>query len=160
MPLPLELVRAAIENRAALSQALHAEVPPDWPGPDLVEALPMMAERLAADPAQYMWYIWVAIFARDPSVVGDVGFRGPPDETGTVEIGYSIVPSERRRGYATEAAGALAGWALHQPGVRCVIAETELANLASQRVLQKIGMQLIASTDSLLRWQLLRDVQG
>jgi RimJ/RimL family protein N-acetyltransferase len=36
-------------------------------------------------------------------VIGDIGFRGPPDAAGIVEIGYSVVAGRRRRGYATEA---------------------------------------------------------
>ena len=32
--------------------------------------------------------------------VGRAGFHGPPDDAGMVEVGYSIDPDQRRRGYA------------------------------------------------------------
>ncbi len=43
------------------------------------------------------------------------------------------------RGYATEAVSALTDWALKHSCVRCVTAETEESNIASQKVLIKAG---------------------
>ena len=60
---------------------------------------------------------WVVIEAESDTVVGDIGFIRPPDDAGEIEVGYSVVPSRRRRGYATEALQALAHWAFEQPGV-------------------------------------------
>ena len=72
-------------------------------------------------------------------VVGDIGFLGPPDESGSVEIGYCVIPDRRRRGYASEAARALVDWALDQPGVEVVVASPESGNLASVRTLERVG---------------------
>lgn len=77
-------------------------------------------------------------------VIGDVGFHAPPDELGEVSVGFGIVPAARRRGYAVEALQAVLEWALRQPEVRCVHADTDLVNLASQRVLAAAGMRLAA----------------
>lgn len=73
-------------------------------------------------------------------VVGSVGLFWPPGE-GTVELGYGIVASRRGRGYASEAARALADFALTAPGVLTVVAAVELSNPASVRVLEKAGFQ-------------------
>jgi RimJ/RimL family protein N-acetyltransferase len=72
-------------------------------------------------------------------VVGGVGFFGPPEE-GRVEIGYGIVASRRRRGYATEAVLAMLELAFAQPGVSEVIAAADPRNTASIRVLEKSGL--------------------
>jgi RimJ/RimL family protein N-acetyltransferase len=77
-------------------------------------------------------------------VIGDVGFHAPPDDLGEVSVGFGIVPVARRRGFAVEALRALLDWALRQPEVRVVHADTDLVNLASQRVLVKAGMTLSA----------------
>lgn len=74
-------------------------------------------------------------------VVGDIGFLGPPDESASVEIGYCVIPDRRRRGYASEAARALVGWVLEQPGVEVVVASPESGNLASVRTLERVGFQ-------------------
>ena len=75
-------------------------------------------------------------------VVGGAGFFGPPRD-GEVEIGYGIVPSRQRRGYATEAVQAMVADVL-RAGVHTVTANVDLDNPASIRVLDKCGMTLCA----------------
>ena len=87
------------------------------------------------------------------SVVGDVGFLGPPDESGSVELGYSVVPDRRRRGYASEAARALVDWALDQPGVEVVVASPESGNVASVRTLERVGFQRASDASGALAWR-------
>ena len=70
--------------------------------------------QIAADPSEEPWLLR-AIVDRDEGVaVGYVNFHAPPDERGMVEIGYTIVPSRRRRGYASEAAEGMWRWAAGQ----------------------------------------------
>ncbi len=80
-------------------------------------------------------------------VVGALGFFGPPDETGTVEIGYGVVPEARGRGVATEAVAALLAFADGRPEVRKVVASTDLDNFASQRVLLKSGLRPVRADE-------------
>jgi RimJ/RimL family protein N-acetyltransferase len=84
------------------------------------------------------------LLAGEDVVIGDIGFHAPPDDLGEVSIGFGIVPAARGRGYAGEALRALLAWALRQPEVRTVHADTDLVNLASQRVLLGAGMRLAA----------------
>ena len=74
----------------------------------------------------------------DGVVIGEIGFVGPP-QRGTVMIGYAIVPSARRQGYATEAIAVLSGWALSEPGVDEVRAQTLPDNEPSVRALLRAG---------------------
>jgi len=78
-------------------------------------------------------------------VVGGAGFFGPP-QGGEVEIGYGIVPSRQRRGYASEAVRAMVADVLGTDGVRAVIANVDLDNVASVRVLEKAGLALAGRT--------------
>lgn len=50
--------------------------------------------------------------------------------------------AHRRRGYATEAAGALIDYALRVLNLRRLVAMTDYDNLASQAVMQRLGMTL------------------
>jgi RimJ/RimL family protein N-acetyltransferase len=50
----------------------------------------------AGDGGNGQWGMFEIILRDTGQVIGDIGFHGPPDEAGTVEIGYSIV--ERYRG--------------------------------------------------------------
>ena len=97
-----------------------------------------MLNGCMAYPNQWEWYaIWM-IELKDGTHIGELCFKGL-SEDGIAEIGYGIAEDYRGHGYATEAVSALADWALNQPGVSCVTAETEESNIASQRVLIKSG---------------------
>ncbi|WP_326700497.1 GNAT family N-acetyltransferase [Streptomyces sp. NBC_01754] len=84
-------------------------------------------------------------------VVGSVGLFWPPGQ-GTVELGYGIVASRRGRGYASEAARALADLALTVPEVHTVVATVELSNPASVRVLEKAGFLRRSVEDGVARF--------
>jgi len=136
------LARAEIGDRAEFARLLGATVPENWPPEMLADALPLFLSSLEAAADGVGWFNWYALAAGDdataPVLVASGGFRGPPRK-GTVEIGYSVLPQFQGRGYATEMVGGLVEWAMGQPGVVRVIAETEWANPASVRVLIKAG---------------------
>jgi RimJ/RimL family protein N-acetyltransferase len=62
-----------------------------------------------------------------------------PAELRTYELGYIVNPRDHGRGYATEAAAALVRHAFAEMGVHRVTASCDPANIASWRVLEKIG---------------------
>ena len=80
--------------------------------------------------------------------IGGIGFFGPADEHGSVTIGYGLAPSARGKGYASEALRELLGFA-RAHGVASVEADTSRDNIASQRVMTAVGMQLIAEDEQL-----------
>ncbi|MDO4816328.1 MAG: GNAT family N-acetyltransferase [Bacillota bacterium] len=97
-----------------------------------------MLKGCLANPEQYEWYaIWMIELA-DGTHIGELCFKGLSEE-GSAEIGYGIAEEHQGRGYATEAVSALVDWALKQPCVSDVTAETEESNIASQKVLCKAG---------------------
>jgi RimJ/RimL family protein N-acetyltransferase len=142
MPSTVSLARAEISDRSEFVRLLGASVPDNWPPETLADALPLFLGWLEAAPDRVGWFGWYALAADDgavlPVLVASGGFKGPPQE-GTAEIGYSVLPQFQGRGYATEMVGGLVRWALEQPGVFRVVAETEWANPASVRVLSKAG---------------------
>ncbi len=104
----------------------------------LIAAYGEMLQGAVEHPESREWYaIWM-IERKDGVHVGDLSFKGLHDD-GSVEIGYGIDEACRGFGYAAEAVAAAVAWALAQPGVRRVEAETEPDNKASQRVLEKCG---------------------
>ena len=89
-------------------------------------------------------------------VVGTIGFEGIPVEH-AVEISYSVAPSSRRQGYASEALIALSRFALAQPGVEEAIAYTDPGNTASNSVLLTAGFLPEEEGDIALKFTLRRD---
>jgi len=58
-----------------------------------------------------------------------------------LEIGYSLVPSERGKGYGTEAVGIMVDFLFLSKSIERVQACTDARNVASQRVLEKAGFK-------------------
>jgi RimJ/RimL family protein N-acetyltransferase len=76
-------------------------------------------------------------------VVGNVGFHAPPDDGGRVEIGYGIVPSERRKGYAREAIAGLTDWAFATGQARVCVASVSPRNAASLALVRSLGFRQV-----------------
>ncbi|MCH7231936.1 GNAT family N-acetyltransferase [Glycomyces sp. L485] len=91
--------------------------------------------------------------SEDGLVVGDVGFHAAPDENGMVEIGYELVPEARGAGLATDAVLTIVGWAMGQPGVARVEAETTIVNTDSQAVLNRSGFEIISTNGQDIRYR-------
>ena len=108
--------------------------------PGLRQAYAEMLGGCRQDPGRRVWYaVWYMELKDAPGVIaGDLSFKGLGQD-GTAEIGYGLREGFCGRGYMTEAVKALTRWALAQPGVTRVEAETEPDNAASQRVLERAG---------------------
>jgi ribosomal-protein-alanine N-acetyltransferase len=122
----------------------------DWPLPDLLDVLPIQA---SIPPNGERFGVWVIIERRSTTVIGDIGFFGPPDAAGSLEVGYSVVPDRRRRGYATEAAAALVTWAHDQPGVEAIIAACDADNAASILTLERVGFRRTGEAEGRILWR-------
>lgn len=62
----------------------------------------------------------------------------------TAEVGlyWAVSPGQRRRGFASEAAGALIRYGFDQLRLRCIVATTESDNVASIGVMRRLGMRI------------------
>jgi ribosomal-protein-alanine N-acetyltransferase len=157
IPFSLDLMKAAMTDKAKLGEMLGVGVPDSWPGSDLAEALPIFVKNI--HPSNPVWD-WLIIHKGDRVLIGDVGFMGGPDEEGVVEIGYSIVPEYRNQGYATEMASSLIQWALQRQEVKVITARTLKDNIASIKVLTKIGMRRGGVEDDYLKWEIRQQDQS
>ncbi|MCE4025953.1 GNAT family N-acetyltransferase [Microbacterium sp. Au-Mic1] len=111
---------------------------PQYPFEDELVPLRSLAAREKADPVFTLY----AIRDGEGIAVGGFGFFGPPDESGTVEFGYGLIPAARGRGLATAAVTEGLRIAADHGAVRA-IADTEETNLASLAVLARSGMSEI-----------------
>ena len=89
------------------------------------------------DPASADWVARAALV--DGEVVGHVGFHGPPDDAGMVEVAYSVDPLRRRRGYARRLLATALAWAADDPAVRTVRASISPTNVASMATIKPFG---------------------
>ena len=136
-------------------EALHAGEPldgwtfaPGYPLPDTRDGVGLFVRHRVVEFGFYL-----AVRRDDGLVIGEIGFAGPPTN-GAVTIGYAIVPGARGRGYATEAIAALSAWALEQPGVHEVRADTLPDNEPSARALLRAGFGELESPEHVRRFTL------
>lgn len=132
---------------AAASRELGAEVPPDMPD-DLEHFLAYRIPGLASDPTIQPWLgramVWTHAEGRR-EVIGTIGFHGPPDADGRVEIGYRVEPAFRRRGIATEAVRALLAWAEAECGIHRFRASVSPGNVASLAIIGSLGFRQVGT---------------
>jgi len=126
VPVTVALARAIVSGDLS-----GVDAAPGWPHADTLDALRPVAESGVADGA--------FLISHEGRVVGDCGWFGPPDPEGTVEIGYGLAPAFRRRGLGTAAVRDLLEWVEAQEGVTRVTARIEATNVASRRLVERLG---------------------
>lgn len=125
----------------AVAAALGVQPPDSWPplynGPETRAWMRKVLSDHPDEPGFGSWYV-----IGSGQLVGAAGYKGPPDEAGTVEVGYSIVETAQRRGYASGAVRLLVQRAFRDPRVTAVRAETLPVLVGSQAVLDRCGFTL------------------
>jgi RimJ/RimL family protein N-acetyltransferase len=100
-------------------------------------------------PEAVGWYGWYAILegSEPAALIGCGGYLGPPDESGCVEIGYSICEQWRGQGLAKVLVQVLVDRALAL-GAKKIVAHATEANPASIAVLRNCGFQQAVSSET------------
>lgn len=115
-PFDLIYVQMHLDGHEFFKRTFPFRVPDSWPWKEMDEIAPWLKDQLLRNPELACWLTWLVVQPQDKQLIGDIGFGGPPDRDGVLEMGYSIVPEYRNRGYGSEAAAALVAWAFAQPG--------------------------------------------
>lgn len=100
--------------------------------------LALHLNRMRSQPSAWGWFVRLIVHDDDDVVVGNCGFHGPVEIVGRAEIGYFVLPRHRGNSFASEAALGLVAWA-RQEGSPAVYATVAPSNLASLRVVEKVG---------------------
>ena len=133
-------------------ELMRAVLARDWPAAGALAPYPVDAEafegsdhvlglriaQLEQDPSEQPWLYRAAVLRATGRVVGRAGFHAPPDDTGTVEIGYEVLPAQRRQGLAAELAVGLLRWAAERGAAAC-LASIRPDNTPSLALTQRLG---------------------
>ena len=124
---------------------LHTEaVTANLGGPASVEDIDAGLSRIRKSQGDNGFCFWALERKADEAFLGYCGLKRTslPDTPveDDVEIGWRLREDAWGQGYATEAAAAVLDWAWANLEVERIVSFTTPANLASQRVMERIGM--------------------
>ena len=134
----ISLADLKIMALSAIPRSIAARVAEDALPPAFValRALSLIEE----DKSLYGCGTFYIVRDSDQTIVGSCGFKYPP-AAGCVEIGYGVSSSCRKQGAATAAVQALLDLAFATEEVNQVLAQVNLDNAASSRVVQKLNFE-------------------
>ncbi len=94
----------------------------------------------------FTWWPWRERASGE--LIGLVGLNGAEVEgEPVVEVGWSVAPARWGEGLAGEAAAVSLDWGFEVCGLSEIVSFTMAANLASRRVMEKLGMEYVRDFD-------------
>ena len=110
---------------------------------DLAEVRDLLGRKISGSEwrEEDDWLSGAVVLREGGDVVGDLSLHWVSKEHRTGEIGFMFDPPRQGHGYATEAAHAFLRLAFEDFALHRVIGRAELRNIASTRVLEKLGMR-------------------
>lgn len=136
-------IEALLEgHRDEATALLGVSLPDGWPEEDDVGFLRLRLAQMRESPETQQWLVRALILRDAATMAGHAGFHGPPGSHGlgsdAVELGYTVFPTYRARGLATETALTLIDWGEAQ-GIQSFVASVAPGNEASLAIIRKLG---------------------
>ncbi|MGL5834328.1 MAG: GNAT family N-acetyltransferase, partial [Waterburya sp.] len=102
-----------------------------------VETTHQFLQQAIADLKANNYYLWVILPKKEAKAIGMIRFQC---HNHRAELGYVLARPYWNQGLMTEALQPIIDWALTQPNIYRVWAVCDYENLASARVMEKVGM--------------------
>jgi len=107
---------------------------------DLAQAVAYVAEGPKASYSQHGYGLWKVVLKASGEGIGLCGLVRR-DSLPAPDLGYAFLPGFEGRGLASEAGAAVLRHGTEVLGLECILAIVSPDNLASVRVLEKLGMR-------------------
>jgi RimJ/RimL family protein N-acetyltransferase len=102
------------------------------------EAFAWLCDFAKENTPDFSWWNYLLLHKADHKIIGSCGYKGEPDSSKCVEIGYEVAPDYQNRGYGFEAAQALCAHAYQSGLATTVCAHTLALENASVAILRKL----------------------
>ena len=123
-----------------------------WPDADIIETIPRIIKNINKVGLPTGFESWMIIKSDTNEIIGDIGFKGFNRITSSADIGYGIIASERRNGYAIEACKTLIEWAFQNESLKSITAACLLDNVGSANLLEKLNFEKNAVDEEFYYW--------
>ena len=150
-PLSLEELSLWLNNQAELEKSLnysYCAEPIEGILRDSIQSQLILG--MSDVVPNWVWYTcWFLIRETDNKIIGFLSFKGKPDQdSGSIEIGYSLGKDFEHNGYMTKAVDTLCRFAEQYVEVKKIKALTLTDNTASQKLLIRCGFRKFSETPS------------
>jgi ribosomal-protein-alanine N-acetyltransferase len=112
-------------------------------------------ERTLATPRERGMGVWAITRRDDDAAIGVAALVAVEGKGPEIEVAYHLARDAWGKGYATEAAAACVRYGFDEIGLERITGLTFPANIASQRVLEKIGMKRLGLTSRFYQMEML-----
>jgi ribosomal-protein-alanine N-acetyltransferase len=120
--------------------------------PEVPKYMPWEPHRSIEDTLDYLAHVmeryrqrqagpWGIVHKGDAKLIGTCAYGSWHQEHNRAEIGYVLSRRYWGQGYTTEAVRAIVGFGFQVMGLNRIEARCEVPNIASARVMEKVGMQ-------------------
>ncbi len=117
-----------------------------------IQAERFIADMADADPGTPgEWFQFAVADMTSDDLMGDVALRVEAEDAARAELGFTFAPEHQGKGYATEAVAAVIGYARERLDVAVVFAIADARNQPSIALLERIGMQRIATERAMFK---------
>lgn len=156
MPITFEITVSLLENKTDAITKLGLHTDGSWPTADTMDILPIIYNNLKGGvPSGFE--TWLIVKKDNNKIIGDIGFHGKPNERGEAEIGYGLVQAEQGKGFCYEAVKAIVDWVSVEDSVQSLKAVCLVDNIASAKILQRVGMREIKREEGYRYWMLTKE---
>jgi RimJ/RimL family protein N-acetyltransferase len=114
-------------------------------------ALEVLRSRSIADYRNYEYGRWACVLKANGEVIGFAGLKYLADVQ-EVDIGYRLLPAYWGQGLATEASRAVLDYGRTRLGLERIIGLVDPENVASVRVLEKLGLMSAGQIEYQGKW--------
>jgi ribosomal-protein-alanine N-acetyltransferase len=125
-----------------------------YPDVETLDTIPKILHNLNLVQEPTGFESWMIVLKDEMTIIGDIGFKGIPNHFGAVDIGYGIIDSERKKGYASEATRGLIKWAFSISEVKVITAKCLLDNTDSSKILSKLNFNEVERDNEMIHWEL------
>lgn len=158
IPLAYNQLQLYVKADGLLEAELGLELKPRLIPLELAEAFEQDILPLVSCSNNYLFStLWTIVLKDQKVMVGDLCFKGTPNNAGEVEIGYGTYEQFQGNGYMTEAIAAITDWAFAQEGVKVIVAETDASNFSSHKLLERCGFTIYKNVEGMIWWRLIKD---
>jgi RimJ/RimL family protein N-acetyltransferase len=140
-PFELEDLENRLTNHSFISNKYHLCDNQEALSPLMKKVYRLKIDKIKNGEELLLCTYFGIVLRSENRLVGEIAFKGPPDEAGCVEIGYGLEAFARGNGYMTEVLKGVVGWVtdFRFQMVRGIRAFVAFDNASSQKTLLSAG---------------------